>query len=154
MSSGSAVAGDVIDDIIRKCLDLKEQMRGVGSPAARSGGPKPASGVVGAHLDNIGVMTDENVDGIGISLERMGYSVKRVRSMRESDPTMADDFNVIKYAKENDLVLITRDREIGRACENNNIPCVWIKEDTILRLMIVPELERMSREREDADALG
>ena len=35
-------------------------------------------------------------------------------------------YSVINYAKENKMILVTRDTESGQACDENSIPCILL----------------------------
>ena len=37
----------------------------------------------------------------------------------------------------------TEDKENGKACKENGFPCIWINDDSIFELMVLPELEKM-----------
>ena len=38
-------------------------------------------------------------------------------------------------AKENDMILITRDTESGQACEENNLPCILLDNEAIFKIV-------------------
>lgn len=83
-----------------------------------------------------GVLVDENSDGLIGPLRERGYSVQGVRELKEKDPRMGHDYNVMNYTKENGMVLITRDAETARACRDNQIMCVSIDEEAVLRIVL------------------
>ena len=45
------------------------------------------------------------------------------------------DYSVINYAKENDMILITRDTESGQACEENGLPCILLDNNEIFKIV-------------------
>ena len=92
---------------------------------------------------NIRIIVDENVDMMGIKLESMGYNVERIKVMRNSDQSMAHDFNILVYARDSASILITKDREVGKACIGNNIDCIWINDDVILTDLVLPKLAKL-----------
>ena len=42
----------------------------------------------------------------------------------------------INYAKENEMILVTRDTESGQACEENNLPCILLDNNEIFKLVV------------------
>ncbi|MGI0101550.1 MAG: DUF5615 family PIN-like protein, partial [Nitrosotalea sp.] len=49
---------------------------------------------------------------------------------------LASDYSMIKYAAENGMVMVTEDTEVGKACKENNIPCVLLDNETILKIIL------------------
>ena len=88
------------------------------------------------------ILVDENSDGFAGWLREEGYEVESVRELKKKDERMGHDYNVIKRAQENGMVLITRDAETGRACLDNGIKCVPIGED-VIRKWVLDELGKM-----------
>jgi len=43
---------------------------------------------------------------------------------------------VINYAKENGMILVTRDTESGQACQENDLPYVLLDNDEIFKIVI------------------
>ena len=52
-----------------------------------------------------------------------------------SNPPILTDYSVINYAKENGMILITRDTESGQACEENNLPCILLDNEAIFKIV-------------------
>jgi len=48
---------------------------------------------------------------------------------------------VINYAKENDMLLVTRDTESGQACEENDLPYILLDNTEIFNI-VVSKLEK------------
>ena len=46
------------------------------------------------------------------------------------------DYSVINYAKENNMILVTRDTESGQACEENNLPYVLLDNNSIFNIVL------------------
>lgn len=89
------------------------------------------------------ILVDETSDGLDIDLILLGYEAESVKKLREKEQKLGHDFNVIQYAQQNNMILITKDKESGKACKANNFPCIWINDKSILEKMILPELEKM-----------
>jgi predicted nuclease of predicted toxin-antitoxin system len=88
-------------------------------------------------------LLDQNTDGFDKKLIELGHKVEYVRKLREKDPKFRNDLNVIKYAQEHNMILITKDKEPGQACEDNKIPCIWLSDERIFDEMILPRLKNM-----------
>ena len=82
--------------------------------------------------------------GFNSELIKLGHKVEYVRKLREKDSKFRNDFNVIKYAEEHKMVLITKDTENGKACEDNKYLCIWISDDRIFEEMILPRLKNLN----------
>lgn len=80
------------------------------------------------------ILVDEMDDGWDEKLKQLGYEAFSVKKLRAQGLKMRTDFSVITYAKENNLVLITRDTESGQACEENGIPFVLLDNEEIFKL--------------------
>ena len=46
------------------------------------------------------------------------------------------DYSIINYAKENEMILVTRDTESGQACKENNLPCILLDNDEIFKIVV------------------
>ena len=89
-------------------------------------------------------LLDEHVEGFDKKLLEKGHQVEYAKRLRNQDQKFRNDFNLIMYSKENDMVFVTKNNEPGQACEDNNIPCIWISDDRIFDEMILPRLEKLS----------
>ena len=96
-------------------------------------------------MDNLKILVDETSDGLDIKLQNAGYHAESVKKLRAKDEKMAYDYNIIQYAKENDMVFITKDKEPGKACQANGIKCIWISDDLVFDKVILPELEKLKQ---------
>lgn len=54
----------------------------------------------------------------------------------------ATDYSVINFAKENNILLVTRDTESGQACEENNLPFILLDNEEIFKI-VVDKLKHM-----------
>ncbi len=94
--------------------------------------------------DKIKILVDETSDGMDLALQRAGYYAESVKKLKVKDEKLAHDYNVMEYARKNDMVLITKDKEHGEACHDNGIKCILLSDDLIFERVILPELAKLS----------
>lgn len=94
-------------------------------------------------MSDLKILVDETSDGLDVKLQNAGYYAESVKKLRAKDEKMAYDYNIIQYAKENDMVFITKDKEPGKACQANGIKCIWLSDDLVFDKVIIPELEKL-----------
>ena len=87
------------------------------------------------------ILVDEMDDGMDEKLISLGHDAQSVKKLRTVGEKLHTDYSIINYAKENDMILVTRDTESGQACEENNIPCILLDNDEIFKIV----LEKLSR---------
>ena len=88
------------------------------------------------------ILVDEDSDGMTGWLRDKGYEVESVRELKETDELMGHDYNVIKRAHENGMVLITHDVKVISACRANGIKCVAMDEEGV-RKHVLEEIEKL-----------
>ncbi len=81
------------------------------------------------------ILVDEMDDGMDERLIELGYDAYSVKKLRNEGQKLHTDYSVINYAKENDMILITRDTESGQACEENNLPCILLDNEEIFKIV-------------------
>ena len=81
------------------------------------------------------ILVDEMDDGMDERLMSMGYDAHSVKKLRAEGLNLHTDYSVINYAKENSMILITRETESGEACNENNIPCVLLDTNEIFKIV-------------------
>jgi uncharacterized protein with PIN domain len=81
------------------------------------------------------ILVDEMDDGWDEKLRTLGYEAYSVKKLIMEGKKLHTDYSVITYAKENDMILITRDTESGQACEENNIPCILLDNAEIFKII-------------------
>lgn len=69
------------------------------------------------------LLFDEMYDGKEIELESLGYEAYSVKKLRKKR-ALRYDYSIIKFAEEEDMILITEDTENKGGCDENNIPCI------------------------------
>ena len=82
------------------------------------------------------VLLDEMYDGMDARLKEFGYDALSVKKLKLEGKKLSSDYSVIKYAEENNMVMVTEDVEVGMACKENNIPCVLLDSEMMLRIML------------------
>jgi predicted nuclease of predicted toxin-antitoxin system len=105
--------------------------------------PKTSFIGINTILGAMKVLLDEMYDGLDDELGKMGHEAYSVKKLKKENEKLGHDFNVINYARDHGLALITNDGENGRACKANNLPCVFINRDAILERIILPELKKL-----------
>jgi len=68
------------------------------------------------------ILVDESDDGLDEKLREIGYEAYSVKKLIAEGKRLHSDYSVLKYARENKMLLITRDAENGLSCEENNTP--------------------------------
>ncbi|MGI0087533.1 MAG: DUF5615 family PIN-like protein [Nitrosotalea sp.] len=82
------------------------------------------------------VLVDAMYDGIDTKLKEFGYDALSVKKLVAEGKKLASDYSMIKYAAENGMVMVTEDTEVGKACKENNIPCVLLDNETIFKIIL------------------
>ncbi len=89
------------------------------------------------------ILVDEMDDGWDEKLRELGYDAYSVKKLQTEGKKLRTDYSVINYAKENEMILITRDTESGQACAENNLPCILIDNNEIFKI-IVEKIKKFS----------
>ena len=82
------------------------------------------------------ILIDEMDDGMDDRLIQLGYDAYSVKKLRVEGKKLHTDYSVISYAKENEMILVTRDTESGQACEENKLPCILLDNNEIFKIVI------------------
>jgi len=82
------------------------------------------------------ILVDEMDDGWDEKLKAIGYDAYSVKKLINEGKKLHTDYSVINYAKENGMILITRDTESGQACHENNLPCILIDNNEIFKIIV------------------
>jgi len=82
------------------------------------------------------ILIDEMDDGWDERLRQLGFEAYSVKKLRAEGKKLRTDYSVINYARENGLVLVTRDTESGQACEENNLPYILLDNDEIFKILL------------------
>ena len=81
------------------------------------------------------ILVDEMDDGMDERLIHLGYDAYSVKKLRGDGKKLHTDYSVITFAKENNMILITRDTESGQACEENELPYILLDNDEIFKIV-------------------
>ena len=82
------------------------------------------------------ILVDEMKDGMDEKLIQLGLEAYSVRKLRNEGKLKGPDFNVITYAQENEMILVTQDGGVIKTCEVNNFPYIPIDEEGILKMVL------------------
>ena len=82
------------------------------------------------------ILIDEMDDGIDERLSSVGYDAYSVKKLRTQGLKLHTDYSIINYAKENEMILVTRDTESGQACDENSIPCILLDNNEIFKIVL------------------
>ena len=82
------------------------------------------------------ILIDEMDDGMDEKLNSMGYNAYSIKKLRAEGKKLHTDYSIINYAKENQMILVTRDTENGQACQENNLPCILLDSNEIFKIVI------------------
>jgi predicted nuclease of predicted toxin-antitoxin system len=85
-------------------------------------------------------LLDENAEYFQKLLEKQNYETITAKKLKLEDPKYAHDYNLIEYAKEHSMIIITKDGELGETCNGNNFPCILISEHKIFEKIVQPEI--------------
>ena len=82
------------------------------------------------------ILVDEMDDGMDDRLNSLGYEAYSVKKLLTEGKKLHTDYSIINYAKENGMILVTRDTEIGQACKENNLSCILLDNDEIFKIVV------------------
>lgn len=91
---------------------------------------------MGVLVNHMKILVDEMDDGWDEKLRTLGYEAYSVKKLLTEGKKLHTDYSVINYAKENEMVLITRDTESGQACTENNLPCILLDNNEIFKIVL------------------
>jgi predicted nuclease of predicted toxin-antitoxin system len=84
----------------------------------------------------IKILVDEMDDGMDEKLNDLGFEAYSVKKLLTKGKKLQTDYSIINYAKENEMILVTRDTESGQACHENNLPCILLDNDEIFKIVV------------------
>ncbi|MBI5147479.1 MAG: DUF5615 family PIN-like protein [Thaumarchaeota archaeon] len=89
------------------------------------------------------ILVDEMDDGMDEKLRNLGYEAYSVKKLLTEGKKLRTDYSIINYARENQMILVTRDTESGQACAENNLPCILLDNNEIFKI-VVEKLKSLS----------
>jgi predicted nuclease of predicted toxin-antitoxin system len=87
-------------------------------------------------MSNHKILIDEMDDGWDEKLKQLGFDAYSVKKLRAEGKKLRTDYSVINYARENDMILVTRDTESGQACKENNLPYILLDNEEIFKIVL------------------
>ena len=82
------------------------------------------------------ILIDEMDDGWDEKLQELGYDAYSVKKLRIAGHKLRTDYSIINYAKENNMILVTRDTESGQACDENGLPYILLDNNEIFNIVV------------------
>ena len=82
------------------------------------------------------ILVDENLDGMDDRLKSLGYDAFSVRKLQKEGKKLASDYSIINFARENDMIIVTKDTEFRKASEENDFPLILLDDDEILKVIV------------------
>ena len=82
------------------------------------------------------ILVDEMDDGMDEKLRSLGYDAYSVKKLLAEGKKLRTDYSIINYARENQMILVTRDTESGQACAENNLPCILLDNAEIFKIVV------------------
>lgn len=82
------------------------------------------------------ILVDEMDDGMDEKLNELGFEAYSVKKLLTEGKNLRTDYSIINYAKENEMILVTRDTESGQACQENNLPCILLDNEEIFKIVV------------------
>lgn len=87
-------------------------------------------------MSKLKILIDEMDDGWDEKLRNLGFEAYSVKKLRAEGKKLRTDYSIINYARENEMILITRDTESGQACEENNLPYILLDNEEIFKIVL------------------
>lgn len=82
------------------------------------------------------ILVDENLDGMDLRLKELGYDAYSVRKLQNSGIKLGSDYSIINYARENGMIIVTKDTEFRKASEENDFPLILLDDEEILKVIV------------------
>ena len=82
------------------------------------------------------ILVDENLDGMDEKLKLLGFDAYSVRKMQMEGKKLGSDYSIINYARENGMIIVTKDTEFRKASEENDFPLILLDDEEILKVII------------------
>ncbi len=89
------------------------------------------------------ILVDEMDDGMDEKMRNLGYEAYSVKKLLTEGKILRTVHSILNYARENQMILVTRDTESGQACAENNLPCILLDNAEIFKI-VVEKLKNLS----------
>ncbi len=87
-------------------------------------------------MTSLKILVDEMDDGMDEKLNTLGFEAYSVKKLLTQGKKLHTDYSIINYAKENGMILVSRDTEVGQACQENNLPCILLDNEEIFKIVV------------------
>ncbi len=87
-------------------------------------------------MPSLKILVDEMDDGMDEKLNTLGFEAYSVKKLLTQGKKLRTDYSIINYAKENEMILVSRDTEVGQACKENNLPCILLDNEEIFKIVV------------------
>ncbi len=87
-------------------------------------------------MSSLKILVDEMDDGMDEKLNSLGFEAYSVKKLLTQGKKLRTDYSIINYAKENEMILVSRDTEVGQACKENNLPCILLDNEEIFKIVV------------------
>ena len=88
------------------------------------------------------ILFDEKFVRKGAQFRERGYKAITVEELRALGLKLENQYSIIKFAEEKNMVLVTNHDESRAACSENNVPCVLVKIDDPTDEIIIDDLKK------------
>lgn len=82
------------------------------------------------------ILFDENLDGMDERFKEQDYDTYSVRKLKDQGKKLSSDYSIINYARENNMIIVTKDKEFRKASEENNFPLILLDEEEIFKVIV------------------
>ncbi len=82
------------------------------------------------------ILVDENLDGMDERLNEQGCDAYSVRKQQIAGKKLGSDYSIINYARENNMIIVTKDTEFRKASEENDFPLILLDDEEILKVIV------------------
>lgn len=87
-------------------------------------------------MPTLKILVDENLDGMDERLKQIGYDAYSVRKLQIKGVKLGSDYSIINYARENNMIIVTKDTEFRKASEENDFPLILLDDEEILKVIV------------------
>ncbi len=90
----------------------------------------------GGLTHSMKILLDEMCDGWHDRLQLCEHDVSSVVRLRRQDYDLPNDHAVIAYARDNGMVLVTKDNRCGRDCKAAGVPYILLDDEEMFRVLL------------------
>ncbi|MCV0392144.1 MAG: DUF5615 family PIN-like protein [Nitrosopumilus sp.] len=82
------------------------------------------------------ILVDENLDGMDERLKEKGFEAYSVRKLQLEGKKLGSDYSIINYARENNMIIVTKDTEFRKASQENDFPLILLDDEEMLKVIL------------------